>query len=226
MSAVSKDGPRTPRPNTPSRSRDSISPEFCKFVCASSNRGRREDRVRAAPAVSCAVGSKKNAHERTGEAEAVRPSLRNGFNAYAALSLVSGFCHHRPREALAPRELDACSRGARTTRLRRTLQAARPRAFAPEAAASTASRTNVSWTVMIRPSQGHGTAGIIQVICGWNQGIFRKSEYDEMERKERPRSGAAKTRQYQTNFITRRTYASNQHLQRFHQERRPVVKSL
>ena len=35
--------------------------------------------------------AKMNAHERTGEAEAVRPSLRDGFNAYAVLSLVSGF---------------------------------------------------------------------------------------------------------------------------------------
>ena len=34
------------------------------------NRGRREDRVRAAPAVSCAICTKENAHEHTGEAEA------------------------------------------------------------------------------------------------------------------------------------------------------------
>src|ERR1700733_11358865 len=39
------------------------------------NRGRREDRVRAAPAVSCAKVQKQNAHEHTGSAEAVRPSL-------------------------------------------------------------------------------------------------------------------------------------------------------
>jgi hypothetical protein len=31
-------------------------------------------------------GSKKNAHEHTGSAEAVRPSLRNGFTAYIVLS--------------------------------------------------------------------------------------------------------------------------------------------
>ena len=43
-------------------------------------RGRREDRVRAAPVVSCANAHSKNAHEHTGSAEAVRPSLRNGFN--------------------------------------------------------------------------------------------------------------------------------------------------
>ena len=53
--------------------------------------GRREDRVRAAPAVSCAKCTKGNAHEHTGSAEAVRPSLSNGLTAYNALSPVPGF---------------------------------------------------------------------------------------------------------------------------------------
>ncbi|MEO6840592.1 MAG: hypothetical protein ABI192_07485, partial [Bradyrhizobium sp.] len=34
---------------------------------------------------------KKGAHEHTGSAEAVRPSLRNGFTAYFVLSLATGF---------------------------------------------------------------------------------------------------------------------------------------
>ena len=34
---------------------------------------------------------KKSAHEHTGEAEAVRHPLRDGFTAYTALSLVTGF---------------------------------------------------------------------------------------------------------------------------------------
>jgi hypothetical protein len=34
---------------------------------------------------------KKGAHEHTGSAEAVRPSLRNGFTAYFELSPVTGF---------------------------------------------------------------------------------------------------------------------------------------
>jgi hypothetical protein len=55
------------------------------------NRGRREDRVRAAPAVSCAMCTKKCAHEHTGSAESIRPSLRNGFTAYNAPSPVTGF---------------------------------------------------------------------------------------------------------------------------------------
>jgi hypothetical protein len=38
----------------------------------------------------------RNAHEHTGSAEAIRPSLRNGFTAYFALSPVTGlFCHRR-----------------------------------------------------------------------------------------------------------------------------------
>ena len=59
-------------------------------------RGRREDRVRAAPAVSRANAHQESAHEHTGSAEALRPSLRNGFTAYFALSPVNGpSCHRR-----------------------------------------------------------------------------------------------------------------------------------
>jgi hypothetical protein len=42
--------------------------------------------MRAAPAVPCAKWVKKNAHEHTGSAEALRHSLRNGFTAYFVLS--------------------------------------------------------------------------------------------------------------------------------------------
>jgi hypothetical protein len=49
-------------------------------------RGRREDRVRAAPAVSCAKMLVEGTHEHTGSAETLRPSLRNGFTAYIVLS--------------------------------------------------------------------------------------------------------------------------------------------
>ena len=48
--------------------------------------GAGKDRVRAAPAVSCAWALEKNAHEQTGSAETLRPSLRNGLTAYAVLS--------------------------------------------------------------------------------------------------------------------------------------------
>ena len=53
-------------------------------------RGRREDRVHAAPAVSRAKCANKNAHEHTGSAETLRPSLRSGFTAYNVISPENG----------------------------------------------------------------------------------------------------------------------------------------
>ena len=67
------------------RSRDMFCPRFARNSPALSSRGRREDQVRAAPAVSCAMTDRKCAHEHTGSAEASRPSLRNGFTAYLVL---------------------------------------------------------------------------------------------------------------------------------------------
>ena len=79
-----------------------------QIAFAPKRRGRREYRVRAAPAVSCANMCIRKAHEHTGSAEAIRPSLRNGFTAYFVLSPVIGLsCHRRPREALASQGLDA-----------------------------------------------------------------------------------------------------------------------
>src|SRR5213075_248123 len=54
------------------------------------NRGRREDRVLAAPAVSRAICANKAAHEHTGQRETLRPSLRNGFTVYFVLSPENG----------------------------------------------------------------------------------------------------------------------------------------
>ena len=48
-------------------------------------RGRREDRVLAAPAVPRAICANKTAHEHTGQLRTLRPSLRNGFTAYFVL---------------------------------------------------------------------------------------------------------------------------------------------
>ena len=77
------------------------------FVCPLENRGRREDRVRAAPAVSRAIAHRKSAHEHTGSAETLRPSLRNGFTAYFVLSPVNGSFATVAPEKLASQELDA-----------------------------------------------------------------------------------------------------------------------
>src|SRR5437667_5114167 len=75
--------------NMTPRSRGSKEPEVCPNL-ALDNRGRREDRVRAAPAVSRAIAHKRCAHEHTGSAETLRPSLRSGFTAYFVLSPVNG----------------------------------------------------------------------------------------------------------------------------------------
>src|SRR6476620_4876762 len=45
---------------------------------------------RALPAVSRAIAHKERAHEHTGSAETLRPSLRSGFTAYFVLSPVNG----------------------------------------------------------------------------------------------------------------------------------------
>jgi len=77
-------------PDVCSRSRGAMRPRLA-LISRPSNRGRRESRVRAAPAVSCASCTKRCAHEHTGSAEASRLSLRDGFTAYFALSPVNGF---------------------------------------------------------------------------------------------------------------------------------------
>src|SRR6478672_8220095 len=71
-------------------SRGVMCPRFSVRFTLSRYRGRREDRVHAAPAVSCANCTKESAHEHTGSAEAIRPSLRSGFTAYFVLSPVTG----------------------------------------------------------------------------------------------------------------------------------------
>ena len=73
----------------------------------SPERGRRERRVLAAPAVSRAICAQEHAHEHTGSAENIRPSLRNGFTASFVLSPVNGFVATVIPEKLASQELDA-----------------------------------------------------------------------------------------------------------------------
>src|ERR1700675_3407428 len=72
-------------------SRDVNRPSFASRSALLISRGCREDRVRAAPAVSCASCTKKCAHEHTGSAEASRLSLRDGLTVSFVLSPVTGF---------------------------------------------------------------------------------------------------------------------------------------
>src|SRR6478609_421822 len=74
-----------------SRSRDALRPRFASnFPPSLENRGRREDRVLAAPAVSRAICANKNCTRAYRAAGTLRPSLRNGFTAYFVLSPENG----------------------------------------------------------------------------------------------------------------------------------------
>jgi hypothetical protein len=84
-----------------SRSRGVFRPRSASSFALIDIRGRREDRVHAAPAVPCAIAHRKRAHEHTGSAETLRPSLRNGFTAYFVLFPENGsFASVATREAL------------------------------------------------------------------------------------------------------------------------------
>jgi hypothetical protein len=62
------------------------------------DRGRRECRVLAAPAVSRAICAQEHAHEHTGTVGASRHSPHNGFTAYIVLSpATNSSCHRRWR---------------------------------------------------------------------------------------------------------------------------------
>src|SRR6187455_1873748 len=75
------------------RSRDMICPRFASSFALLENRGRREDRVLAAPAVSRAICANITAHEHTGQRE------HPGLPCAMALRLTS--CSSR-RTALLP----------------------------------------------------------------------------------------------------------------------------
>src|SRR5712671_5283113 len=84
-----------------------IAPGLCVTSTLRETGGRREDRVRAAPAVSRAIAHRERAHEHTGSAEAFRPSLRGGSTAYFVLSPVNGSFATVALKKLASQELDA-----------------------------------------------------------------------------------------------------------------------
>jgi hypothetical protein len=106
-----------------------VSPEVCIFVCPLRNRGHREDRVLAAPAVSRAICANKTAHEHTGQRETLRPSLRNGFTAYFVLfpengsfaSVIGDTSRQRSASTAAPEPHDFTVR-VRRVRLARRLR--------------------------------------------------------------------------------------------------------
>src|ERR1700724_1333836 len=77
-------------PDMAAPSRGLVCPSFAGTIPPSKHR-----REQGMPGARCTRGLackivRKNAHEHTGSAEAVRPSLRTGFTAYFALSPVTG----------------------------------------------------------------------------------------------------------------------------------------
>src|SRR5207342_2552584 len=82
---------------------------------------------------------KECAHEHTGPAESIRPSLRNGFTAYSVLSPENGsFASVAPWEAVASRCVDAS-----TATSGPHVFAVRIRAVRQGASASTATRPTI-----------------------------------------------------------------------------------
>src|SRR5438552_14936094 len=136
-----------------SRSRDAFSPEVCKLFASLENRGRRECRMRAAPAVSCAKVRKNGAHEHTGSAEAVRHPLRNGVTAYFVLSPVERACCHRHLRK-HPTGLAPASRRQDHTTSPYALAFSSGTKNVPDAKASIASLAQRVVTIMLPPSCG------------------------------------------------------------------------
>src|ERR1700733_6562369 len=61
------------------RSRGAILPRFCKFVSPKEKEGAGKTGCTLHPRSRVQTCTNKNAHEHTGSAEAIRPSLRNGL---------------------------------------------------------------------------------------------------------------------------------------------------
>jgi hypothetical protein len=104
--------------------------------------GVPQERAQGRPGARCTRGlvckkQKEHAHEHTGSAEAVRPSLRNGFTAYFALSPVTGFLATVAREKFPTNLTPASGRQDHTT------SPSTSALFVNSASASTASRANV-----------------------------------------------------------------------------------
>ena len=85
-----------------------IAPEVCwKLFALDGQRAQGRPGARCTRGLVCNV-HKECAHEHTGPAESIRPSLRNGFTAYNVLSPENGsFASVAPREAVASRCIDA-----------------------------------------------------------------------------------------------------------------------
>ena len=102
-------------------SRRNLRPSFAISLSLSRNRGRRECRVRAAPAVSCAKKCAFGAHEHTGERKHSDIPCATALRLTSCSPRWSGLVVTVIGEKLPARTWRQ-HRGARTTRLRRTQQ--------------------------------------------------------------------------------------------------------
>src|SRR5439155_23864193 len=98
-------------------------------------------------------------------AETLRHPLRNGFTAYIALSPVERACCHRHLRK-HPTGLAPASRRQDHTTSPYALAFRPARSLAPDAKASITSRAPRVVTIMIRPSCGRETGGVIIRIYG------------------------------------------------------------
>src|SRR5665213_1545423 len=94
--------------NIGSPSRDTMRPRFANSFAPSSRRGRMEDRVRAAPAVSCAMCIKEmrtRAYRFSGSSPAFPAQWLDDLYVLSLVTRLS--CHHRPHRLFNLCSLDA-----------------------------------------------------------------------------------------------------------------------
>jgi hypothetical protein len=112
------------------RSRGAMRPGRTRNAAPKNQRAQGKPGARCTRGLVCKV-VRRNAHEHTGSAESIRPSLRNGFTAYGVLSpATNSSCHrHRRISGFAKpgwaRKISADltpATDARTTRFCRTQQ--------------------------------------------------------------------------------------------------------
>ena len=79
-----------PSCDMPSRSRDADRPRFASSFAPRNLRAQGRPGAHCTRGLACKCALRERAHEHTGSAEAVRPSLRNGFTAYNVISPENG----------------------------------------------------------------------------------------------------------------------------------------
>src|SRR5256885_2728396 len=144
-------------------SRGAFRPSDANSLPPSQKRGRRECRVRAAPAVSCAKVRKNGAHEHTGQ--------RKHSDIPCAMALRLTSCSPRWSGLVVtvaggtlPANLAPASRRQDHTTSPYALAFRPAQSLAPDAKASITSRAPRVVTIMIRPSCGHETGVVIILI--------------------------------------------------------------